>query len=160
MVTARRVFTAIEMLDDALERLFGVASPRIAVCGLNPHAGEGGLMGHEEERRIAPAVKKARARGFDVTGPLPPDTAFVRHRRGEFDGAVAMVHDQALIPVKLLAFSSAVNVTLGLPFVRTSPDHGTAYDIAPEFAADPGSMEAAIRLAVHLARRRTRALSC
>lgn len=156
LIGARRVFTVIELLHDALARLFGVKSPRIVVCGLNPHAGEGGLMGRDEARCIVPAVRKACGIGFDVTGPLPADTAFVRHRRGEFDGAVAMFHDQGLIPVKLVAFSSGVNVTLGLPFVRTSPDHGTAYDIAPKFEADPGSMEAAIRLAVRLARRRAR----
>jgi len=124
-------------------------------------------MGDDEARRIGPAVKKARASGLDVHGPLSADALLARHRAGEFDGVVAMYHDQGLIPVKLLAFHSGVNVTLGLPFVRTSPDHGTAYDIAPRFVADPGSMEAAIRLAVRLARRRARlarrrrrALSC
>jgi 4-hydroxythreonine-4-phosphate dehydrogenase len=160
LITPRRVLTTIELLHDALARLFGVGAPRIGVCGLNPHAGEHGLMGHEEARRIAPAVKRARARGLDVTGPLPADTLFARHRRGEFDAVVAMVHDQGLIPVKLLAFNSGVNVTLGLPFIRTSPDHGTAYDIAPRFAAHPGSMEAAIRLAARLARAAKRSRPC
>jgi 4-hydroxythreonine-4-phosphate dehydrogenase len=160
MLTPRRVLGAIELLDDALRRLFGTAAPRLGVCGLNPHAGEHGLMGREEARCIAPAVAKARRRGLDVAGPLPADTLFARHRRGEFDGVVAMVHDQGLIPVKLLAFNSGVNVTLGLPFVRTSPDHGTAYDIAPRFVAHPGSMEAAIRLATRLARRSRRSRPC
>jgi len=154
LVTARRVLRAIYLLAESLERDFGVASPRIGVCGLNPHAGEQGLMGNEEARRIVPAIRRARARGLDVHGPLPADALMARHRTGEFDGVVAMYHDQGLIPVKLLAFHSGVNVTLGLPFVRTSPDHGTAYDIAPRFVANPGSMEAAIRLAVRLARRR------
>lgn len=159
-ITPRRVLTTIERLHDALERFFGIAAPRIAVCGLNPHAGEGGLMGNEEARRIVPAIKKARRRGLDVTGPLPADTLFARHRRGEFDGVVAMYHDQGLIPVKIVAFNSGVNLTLGLPFVRTSPDHGTAYDIAPRFVAHPGSMEAAIRLAARLTRRSARSRSC
>ncbi len=156
MITAARVRTTIELLHDALERSFGVAAPRIGVCGLNPHAGEGGLLGTQDAKQIAPAVRRARARGLDVMGPLPADTLFARHRHGEFDGVVAMYHDQGLIPVKLLAFDSAVNVTLGLPFIRTSPAHGTAYDIAPRFVADPSSMEAAIRLAARLARRRPR----
>ena len=160
MLTPRRVLGVIELLDDALRRLFGVPAPRIAVCGLNPHAGERGLMGREEARCIVPAVEKARKRGLDVTGPLPADTLFPRHRQGEFDGVVAMYHDQGLIPVKLVAFNSGVNLTLGLPFVRTSPDHGTAYDIAPRFVAHPGSMEAAIRLAIRLARRSTRSRPC
>jgi 4-hydroxythreonine-4-phosphate dehydrogenase len=159
LVTARRVLTTIRLLAESLTRDFGIASPRVGVCGLNPHAGEEGLMGDEEARRIVPAVHTARATGLDVHGPLPADTLMARHRAGEFDGVVAMVHDQGLIPVKLLAFHSGVNVTLGLPFVRTSPDHGTAYDIASRFVANPGSMEAAIRLAVRLARGR-RARAC
>jgi 4-hydroxythreonine-4-phosphate dehydrogenase len=160
MLTPRRVLSAIELLDDALRRFFGTAEPRLGVCGLNPHAGEHGLMGREEARCIVPAVERARRRGLDVTGPLPADTLFARHRQGEFDGVVAMYHDQGLIPVKLVAFNSGVNVTLGLPFVRTSPDHGTAYDIAPRFVAHPGSMEAAIRLAARLARRSWRSQPC
>ncbi|MBN1917067.1 MAG: 4-hydroxythreonine-4-phosphate dehydrogenase PdxA [Verrucomicrobia bacterium] len=156
LVTTRRVFTTIGLMRESLERDFGIASPRIGVCGLNPHAGESGLMGNEEGRRIVPAIRMARACGLDVQGPLPADTLIARHHAGEFDGVVAMYHDQGLIAVKLLAFHSGVNVTLGLPFVRTSPDHGTAYDIAPKFAANPGSMEAAIRLAARLARQRSR----
>jgi 4-hydroxythreonine-4-phosphate dehydrogenase len=131
---------------------FGVAKPRIAVAGLNPHAGEHGLFGCEEETVIAPAIAALRARGVDVSGPFPGDTVFVRARRGEFDVVVACYHDQGLIPVKLVAFGEAVNVTLGLPIVRTSVDHGTAFDIAGKGVANPDSMIAAVRLAARLAR--------
>jgi 4-hydroxythreonine-4-phosphate dehydrogenase len=120
---------------------------RIAVAGLNPHAGEEGLFGHEEQRFIAPAIAAARAAGIDAHGPFAPDTVFMRARRGEFDLVVAMTHDQGLIPVKYLGVEQGVNVTLGLPFVRTSPDHGTAFDIAGRGVADPSSLEAAIRWA-------------
>jgi len=130
---------------------FGVARPRLAVAGLNPHAGERGLMGEEDDRVIAPAVAVARARGIDVAGPFPADTVFLRAHRGEFDAVIACYHDQGLIPVKLLAFGQAVNVTLGLPIVRTSVDHGTAFDIAGTGRADPGSMIEAVRLAARLA---------
>ncbi|PYR55373.1 MAG: 4-hydroxythreonine-4-phosphate dehydrogenase PdxA [Acidobacteria bacterium] len=131
---------------------FGVAAPRIAVAGLNPHAGEHGLFGREEATAIAPAIAAARGRGIDVSGPFPADTVFVRARRGEFDVVVACYHDQGLIPVKLVAFGEAVNVTLGLPIVRTSVDHGTAFDIAGKGIADPQSMIAAVLLAARLAR--------
>jgi 4-hydroxythreonine-4-phosphate dehydrogenase len=131
---------------------YGVAHPRIAVAGLNPHAGEHGLFGHEEETVIAPAIAACRARGVDVTGPFPGDTVFLRAHRGEFDVVVACYHDQGLIPVKLLAFGEAVNVTLGLPIVRTSVDHGTAFDIAGKGVANPESMIAAVLLAARLAR--------
>jgi 4-hydroxythreonine-4-phosphate dehydrogenase len=130
---------------------YGVAHPRIAVAGLNPHAGEHGLFGHEEETVIAPAVARCRARGIDVSGPFPGDTVFVRARRSEFDVVVACYHDQGLIPVKLVAFGEAVNVTLGLPLVRTSVDHGTAFDIAGKGVANPDSMIAAVLLAAQLA---------
>jgi 4-hydroxythreonine-4-phosphate dehydrogenase len=120
---------------------------RIAVAGLNPHAGEDGLFGDEEQRLIAPAIAAARAEGIDAHGPFAPDTVFMRARRGEFDLVVAMTHDHGLIPVKYLGVEQGVNVTLGLPFVRTSPDHGTAFDIAGRGAADPSSLEAAIRWA-------------
>jgi len=130
----------------------GVAHPRIAVAGLNPHAGEHGLFGREESRVIAPAIAACRARGVDVAGPFPGDTVFLRAHRGEFDVVVACYHDQGLIPVKLLAFGEAVNVTLGLPIVRTSVDHGTAFDIAGKGVANPESMIAAVLLAAHLAR--------
>jgi 4-hydroxythreonine-4-phosphate dehydrogenase len=133
---------------------FGVAAPRIAVAGLNPHAGEHGLFGREEETAIGPAIAAARGRGIDVSGPFPADTVFVRARRGEFDVVIACYHDQGLIPVKLVAFGRAVNVTLGLPIVRTSVDHGTAFDIAGKGIADPESMIAAVLLAARLARSR------
>src|SRR5580765_7435856 len=131
---------------------FGIAKPRIAVAGLNPHAGEHGLFGLEEEAVIAPAIAACRAKGIDVSGPFPADTVFVRARRGEFDVVVACYHDQGLIPVKLVAFGRAVNVTLDLPIIRTSVDHGTAFDIAGKGVADAGSMIEAVVLAARLAR--------
>jgi 4-hydroxythreonine-4-phosphate dehydrogenase len=130
---------------------FGFEHPRIAVAGLNPHAGEHGVFGHEEEIAIAPAIAACRARGVHVAGPYPGDTVFVRARRGEFDVVVACYHDQGLIPVKLVAFGQAVNVTLGLPIIRTSVDHGTAFDIAGKGVANPESMVAAVILAARLA---------
>jgi 4-hydroxythreonine-4-phosphate dehydrogenase len=133
----------------------GGRAPRIAVAGLNPHAGEHGLFGREEQETILPAVASCRARGVAVEGPFPADTIFVRAVRGEFDVVVACYHDQGLIPVKLVAFGRAVNVTLGLPIVRTSVDHGTAFDIAGRGVADAGSMIAAVRLAARLAVRRS-----
>jgi 4-hydroxythreonine-4-phosphate dehydrogenase len=132
---------------------FGVAAPRIAVAGLNPHAGEHGLFGTEERDVFEPAIAACRAAGIEVSGPFPGDTIFVRASRGEFDVVVASYHDQGLIPVKLLAFGEAVNVTLGLPIIRTSVDHGTAFDIAGQGRADCGSMVAAVRLAAQLAGR-------
>jgi 4-hydroxythreonine-4-phosphate dehydrogenase len=133
---------------------FGVAHPRVGVAGLNPHAGEHGLFGREELDAIAPAVQECRAGGVDVSGPFPGDTIFVRATRGEFDVVIACYHDQGLIPVKLLAFGQAVNVTLGLPIIRTSVDHGTAFDIAGKGVADHGSMVAAVLLAARLAQTR------
>jgi 4-hydroxythreonine-4-phosphate dehydrogenase len=127
--------------------LWGQPRPRIAVAGLNPHAGEGGLFGDEEIRVIAPAIAAARAEGIDAFGPFAPDTVFMRARRGEFDLVVAQYHDQGLIPVKYLGVEQGVNVTLGLPFVRTSPDHGTAFDIAGTGRADPSSLIAAVAMA-------------
>jgi 4-hydroxythreonine-4-phosphate dehydrogenase len=132
--------------------LFDKVAPRIAVAGLNPHAGEHGLFGREEADVIVPAIAACRTRGIDVSGPFPADSVFVRARRGEFDVVVACYHDQGLIPVKLVAFGKAVNVTLGLPIVRTSVDHGTAFDIAGKGIADPESMVAAVLLAARLAR--------
>ena len=131
---------------------FGVVRPRIAVAGLNPHAGEHGLFGREEETIMAPAIADCRHDGIDVTGPLPGDTVFVRAHRGEFDVVVACYHDQGLIPIKLVAFGEAVNVTLGLPIIRTSVDHGTAFDIAGRGIASPDSMIAAVLLAARLVR--------
>jgi 4-hydroxythreonine-4-phosphate dehydrogenase len=132
---------------------FGIARPRIAVAGLNPHAGEHGLFGREELTVIAPAIARSCERGILVSGPHPADTLFVRAQRGEFDVVVACYHDQGLIPVKLAAFGQAVNVTLGLPIIRTSVDHGTAFDIAGKGVADPGSMIAAVLLAARLAKK-------
>jgi 4-hydroxythreonine-4-phosphate dehydrogenase len=137
---------------------FGIARPRIGVAGLNPHAGEHGLFGREEETIMTPAIDACRARGIDVAGPFPADTIFVRARRGEFDVVVACYHDQGLIPVKLVAFGQAVNVTLGLPIIRTSVDHGTAFDIAGKGVADPQSMIAAVLLAARLAKSEVRSL--
>ena len=140
----------IELAGRELPR-YGFAAPRLAVAGLNPHAGEHGLFGVEEQTVIEPAVACCRAKGIDVSGPFPADTLFVRARRGEFDAVVACYHDQGLIPVKLVAFGRAVNVTLGLPIVRTSVDHGTAFDIAGTGVADAESMIAAVLLAARLA---------
>ena len=130
---------------------FGIEAPRLALAGLNPHAGEEGLLGDEEGQTLGPAVEDARGRGVDIEGPFPADTLFVRAARGAYDAVVACYHDQGLIPVKLLAFGRAVNVTLGLPIVRTSVDHGTAFDIAGQGIADPSSMVEAVLLAARLA---------
>jgi 4-hydroxythreonine-4-phosphate dehydrogenase len=135
---------------------FGVARARIAVCGVNPHAGEGGLFGSEEKDVIAPAVAELQAEGIDVSGPFAADTLFVRALKGEFEAVIAAYHDQGLIPVKLAAFGHAVNVTLGLPFVRTSVDHGTAFDIAGKGVAQETSLLTAMKLAVELAKTRPR----
>ena len=153
-ITREAVRDTIAIADAGLRRL-GVARPRIAVAGLNPHAGEGGLMGREEIETIAPAIADARAAGIDATGPWPGDTVFMRARGfREFDVVVAMYHDQGLIPVKYLGLDAGVNVTVGLPFVRTSVDHGTAFDLAGRGVADPRSLLAAIELAKTLAPRR------
>jgi 4-hydroxythreonine-4-phosphate dehydrogenase len=145
-----RVVSAVLLADRELSR-FGIESPRIAVAGLNPHASENGLFGSEEAREIAPAIEECRiAHKIDVSGPFPADTLFVRASRGEFDAVAACYHDQGLIPVKCLAFGKAVNVTLGLPIIRTSVDHGTAFDIAGRGIADPGSLIEAILLAARL----------
>lgn len=153
-VTRANVLETLRIADAALRRMLGRA-PRIGVAGLNPHAGEGGLFGREELDAIAPAVQAARAQGIDARGPHAPDTVFMRARDtagrpGEFDAVVAMYHDQGLIPVKYLGLEQGVNVTLGLPLVRTSPDHGTAFDIAGTGRADPSSLAAAIRMAREL----------
>jgi 4-hydroxythreonine-4-phosphate dehydrogenase len=152
VLTQQLLETIVRLTADAMPR-FGYPSPRIAVAGLNPHAGEHGLFGREEIDQIAPAVESSRARGIDVSGPYPADTLFVRATRGEFDAVIACYHDQGLVPVKLLAFGQAVNVTLGLPIVRTSVDHGTAFDIAGRGVADPESMIAAVLLAARLVNR-------
>jgi 4-hydroxythreonine-4-phosphate dehydrogenase len=136
-----------------LQRQFGIESPRIAVAGLNPHAGEGGTLGREEVEIIVPAIERLREEGYEVGGPHPPDIMFYERRRRNYDAALCMYHDQALIPLKTLHFDEGINVTLGLPIVRTSPDHGTAFDIAGRNIADPGAMIAAIRTAGDCARR-------
>lgn len=152
------VFDTIDLLAEHLRAECGLSRPRVAVLGLNPHAGEGGLFGREEIDAIQPAIARAQKLGIEAIGPLPPDTAFVREAgRFRFDGAVAMYHDQGLIPIKMLDFDRAVNVTLGLPWVRTSPDHGTGYDIAGLGRARAASMLAAIRFAAQAAARRGRA---
>jgi 4-hydroxythreonine-4-phosphate dehydrogenase len=149
-LTTDRMLRTIRVTSAALPR-FGLADSRIAIAGLNPHAGEDGLLGPEESDSITPAIQAARSEGINVSGPFPADTLFVRASRGEFDVVIACYHDQGLIPVKLLAFGHAVNVTLGLPIIRTSVDHGTAFDIARQDKADPGSMIEAILLAARLA---------
>ena len=143
----------------ALQTDFGIATPRIAVCGLNPHAGEGGRFGTEEARIIAPAIETLRGEGLDVTGPHPADALFTPRARQTYDAALAMYHDQALVPLKALDFDEGVNVTLGLPIVRTSPDHGTAFDIAGRGLAEPGAMIAALKMAGEIAARRKHALA-
>lgn len=145
-ISLEAVLETLRITDAALRR-FGIPAPRIAVAGLNPHAGEGGLFGDEEIRFIAPAVQQAQNEGMAASGPFAPDTVFMRARRGEFDAVVAMVHDHGLIPVKYLGVEQGVNVTLGLPFVRTSPDHGTAFDIAGQGLADAASLRAALEMA-------------
>jgi len=145
------IITTIRIVVDGLRRRFGISSPRLAVSGLNPHAGEDGTLGSEEETIIVPAIDLLRRSGIDIKGPLPADTLFHEAARQTYDCAICMYHDQALIPIKTLAFDNAVNVTLGLPFVRTSPDHGTAFDIAGTGRASPTSLIAALRLAAHMA---------
>jgi 4-hydroxythreonine-4-phosphate dehydrogenase len=149
-ITAGAVLDTLRITHAALSRLLG-RTPRIAVAGLNPHAGEGGLFGDEEQAVIAPAIAAARAEGVDASGPYAPDTVFMRARRGAFDVVVAMLHDHGLIPVKYLGVEQGVNITLGLPFVRSSPDHGTAFDIAGRGVADPASLIAAAAMARRLA---------
>jgi 4-hydroxythreonine-4-phosphate dehydrogenase len=151
-VTRELLAGVIDLTAKELPR-FGMATPRLALAGLNPHAGEEGVIGTEEQDVLRPAVDDARSRGIDIRGPFPGDTIFMRASRHEFDAVIACYHDQGLIPVKLLAFGSAVNVTLGLPIVRTSVDHGTAFDIAGKGVADPSSMIEATLLAARLATR-------
>ncbi len=150
LLSEERIIDVIELTRETHEKLLG-KEPSIGICGLNPHAGENGLFGNgEEERIIMPAIEKTRAKGFNLTGPLPPDTAFTESMRRQIDAYVCMYHDQGLIPVKALAFEEAVNVTLGLPLVRTSVDHGTALDIAWQGKADASSLKAAVNLAARL----------
>jgi 4-hydroxythreonine-4-phosphate dehydrogenase len=145
------IVTTVRIVTAALKARFGLANPRLVVSGLNPHAGEDGSLGTEERTIVAPAVEKLRGEGIEIRGPLPADTMFHDAARKTYDCAICMYHDQALIPVKTLAFEDAVNVTLGLPFIRTSPDHGTAFDIAGTGRANPSSLIAALRLAARMA---------
>ena len=151
-IKKERIFRVITLTDEVTKALRGFA--KIAIVALNPHAGEEGAFGDEEINEIKPAIEMAKKNGYDVYGPIPPDTVFFRAMRGDFNAVVCMYHDQALIPIKTIAFDDAVNVTLGLPFVRTSPDHGTAFDIAGKQCADEGAMLEAIMLAHELSARR------
>jgi 4-hydroxythreonine-4-phosphate dehydrogenase len=155
LVTRELLIETAKIVDADFKHRFGIAAPRLAFAGLNPHAGEAGHIGHEEIDVIAPAIAELREAGIDANGPYPADTLFHAAAREKYDVAICMYHDQALIPIKTLAFDSGVNMTLGLPFVRTSPDHGTAFDIAAEGKADPTSLIAALRLAAELAKPRT-----
>jgi 4-hydroxythreonine-4-phosphate dehydrogenase len=154
LLTTDAIVATARTTHAALLRDFGIARPRLAIAGLNPHAGEGGALGQEEATTIEPAIAALRAEGLDVSGPWPPDTMFTEAARTRYDAAICMYHDQALIPLKTLDMRQGVNVTLGLPIVRTSPDHGTAFDIAGQGIADPASLIAALRLAAELASRR------
>jgi 4-hydroxythreonine-4-phosphate dehydrogenase len=156
-LTASLIESRVRTTLRGLQRNFGIAEPRVAVTGLNPHAGEGGLLGQAEIEVIEPAIAALRSEGWRVTGPHPADTLFHESARAAYDAAVCMYHDQALIPVKALHFTDAVNITLGLPIVRTAPDHGTAFDIAGQDRADPRPMAAAIRLAAACAAHRSSA---
>ena len=150
-LTSELIVSTVRIVATELTSRFGIARPRIAISGLNPHAGEDGSLGHEEQTVIAPALKVLRNDGIDARGPLPADTMFHEAARNTYDCAVCMYHDQALIPIKTVAFDDAVNVTLGLPFIRTSPDHGTAFDIAGTGKANPASLIAALKLASRMA---------
>jgi len=156
LISQQAVFDTAEIILTALAQDFGIARPRLAVAGLNPHAGEEGMLGEEDEKIIAPAIAALAARGLNVRGPLSADTLFHEEARATYDAALCMYHDQALIPIKTLSFWDGVNVTLGLPIVRTSPDHGTALDIAGTGKADPRSMIAAVKLAADMADARAR----
>jgi len=147
-ITKQRVLNTIRIVHRSLVARFGVSDPTVGVCGLNPHAGESGRFGDEEQVHVAPAVESAKAEGINCIGPLPADVLFHQAHRGTYDAVVAMYHDQANIPVKMLAFETGVNVTLGLPIIRTSPDHGTAYDIAWTGRANPSSMCEAVKVAI------------
>lgn len=149
-ITVNGILETIIVSNDNLKKYFGLKKPRIAVCGLNPHAGEEGIFGDEEKRIIIPAIEKARKKGVRCDGPVSADTIFYRTLKGAYDMIVSIYHDQGAIPLKLHAFETGVNTTLGIPFVRTSPDHGTAYDIAGKGIADPRSMTEAIKMAVKM----------
>ena len=152
LITKEKVLNTIRVCNQDLKQKFNIPEPRIVVCGLNPHAGEVGVLGKEEIEEVKPAIELAKKESIDVEGPLPADTLFYSANKGMWDLVIAMYHDQGLIPFKMLAFDSGVNVTLGLPIVRTSPDHGTAFDIAWKGIAKPGSMLNAIQLAAKMSR--------
>lgn len=154
LITPELIIRRTIIAAEALQQDFGIAKPRIAIAALNPHAGEDGKFGREDQEIVAPAIVQLQSRGLDVTGPHPADAMFAPRKRSSYDLAMCMYHDQALIPVKALDFDSGVNVTLGLPIIRTSPDHGTAFDIAGKGIADPGAMIAAIKMAGECAARR------
>ena len=153
-LTATKLEAVIRLTHAGLVRDFGIAAPRLAVAGLNPHAGEGGAIGVEEREMIIPLLDRLRTEGFVLLGPMPGDTMFHASARAKYDAAICMYHDQALIPIKTIDFAGGVNVTLGLPFIRTSPDHGTAFDIAGKGVADPTSLVAALRMAADMVRAR------
>jgi len=150
LLTEDEIVRVATTTDAALQRDFGLSSPRLAIAGLNPHAGENGLMGDEEARTIRPAIARLRAAGIDASDPMPPDTMFTPSARAKYDAAICMYHDQALIPIKTIDMENGVNVTLGLPIIRTSPDHGTAFDIAGTGTADASSLLAALRMATDM----------
>jgi len=147
-----RILSTLRLTDEGLKKYFGIPHPKIAVLGLNPHCGEGGLLGKEETREILPAIAEAKLLGMDAEGPFPADSFFNASGRHTFDAVIAMYHDQGLIPIKMIDFREAVNFTLGLPFIRTSVDHGTAYDIAGKGLADPTNLVKAILTAANLAK--------
>lgn len=151
LITKDRVMSTIKITQDALTNLFKIDQPKIVACGLNPHAGESGAFGREEIDHIIPALQEARDHGINIDGPLPADTLFYYANQGRWDAVIAMYHDQGLIPFKMISFNDGVNITLGLPIIRTSPDHGTAFDIAWQGKADPSSMVEAIKVASRLA---------
>ncbi len=150
-LTHELILEVMEITSSGLKRM-GISKPKLGIPGINPHAGENGLFGDEEDNIIRPAMELARKKGIICEGPFPPDTIFLEHRKGRFDAVIAFYHDQALIPLKLYGFDRAVNITLGLPLIRTSPDHGTAFDLAPQIKANPSSMIEAIKTALKMAR--------
>jgi len=151
-ITASRILSTLRLTDEGMKKYFGIPHPKIAVLGLNPHSGEEGLLGEEEKREILPAIAEARSHGMNVEGPFPADSFFNLSGRSTFDVVIAMYHDQGLIPIKMLDFKEAVNFTLGLPFIRTSVDHGTAYDLAGKGLADPTNLVKAILTAANLSK--------
>ena len=148
-LTSELILEVIEITDHGLKRM-GIQNPKLGIAGLNPHAGENGLFGDEEKKIILPALDLARKKNLLCEGPFPPDTIFLEHQKGIFDAVVALYHDQALIPLKLYGFDRAVNITLGLPIIRTSPDHGTAFQLAPKMEANPSSMIESIKMALKM----------